>query len=110
MWQASRNKDIIEAATAWEMPEIRSSKSYVWRVGDERFPSFASLHKEPLVRIKPSADGKNLLVLACNPHNRDVEQVSVRRPGEAEDFALELVGDFPIIRRFAVTPRPSGRS
>jgi hypothetical protein len=110
MWQASRNKDIIEAATAWEMPEIRSSKSNVWRVGDERFPSFASLHKEPLVRIKPSADGKNLLVLACNPHNRHVEQVSVRRPGEAEEFALELVGDFPIIRRFAVTPRPSGRS
>lgn len=109
MWQASRNKDIIEAATAWEMPEIRSSKSNVWRVGDERFPSFASLHKEPLVRTKLSADGKTLLVLACNPHNQDVEQVSVRRPGGVEEFGFELAGDFPIIKRFPVTPRSSGR-
>jgi hypothetical protein len=103
MWQASRNKDIIEAATAWEMPEIRPSKSNVWRVGNERFPSFASLHKEPLVRTKLSADGKTLLVLACNPHNQDVEQVSVRRPGGAEEFGFTLAGDFPIIRRFPVT-------
>ena len=109
MWQASRNKDIIEAATAWEMPETRSSKSNVWRVGDERFPSFASLHKEPLVRTKLSADGKTLLVLACNPHNQDVEQVSVRRPGGVEEFGFELAGDFPIIKRFPVTPRSSGR-
>jgi hypothetical protein len=100
MWQASRNKDIIEAANAWEMPEIRSSKSNVWRVGDERFPSFASLRKEPLVRVKRSADGKTLLVLACNPHNQGVEQVSVRRPGGTEEFGFELVGDFPIIKRF----------
>ena len=110
MWQASRNKDIIEAATAWEMPEIRSSKSNVWRAGDERFPSFASLHKKPLVRIKRSADGKTLLVLACNPHNQDVEQISMRRPGGTEEFGFELVGDFPIIKRFPVTPRSTGQS
>jgi hypothetical protein len=110
MWQASQNKDIIEAATAWEMPEIRSSKSNVWRVGDERYPSFASLHKEPLVRTKLSADGKTFLVLACNPHNQGVEQVRVRRPGGTEEFGFELVGDFPIIKRFPVTPRSSGRS
>ncbi len=110
MWQASRNKDIIEAATAWEMPEIRSSRNNVWRVGDERFPSFASLHKEPLVRLKPSADGKTLLVLACNPHNQGVEQVRVRRPGGTEEFGLELVGDFPTIKRFPVPPGSPGGS
>ena len=102
MWQASRNKDIIEAATPWEMPEILTSKNRAWRVGDERYPSFASLHKEPLVRTKLSADGKTLLVLACNPHNRDVENVRVRRPGGAQEFVFELVGDFPLIKRFAV--------
>jgi hypothetical protein len=110
MWQASQNKDIIEAATAWEMPEIRSSKSKVWHVGDERFPSFASLHKEPLVRIKRSVDGKTLLVLACNPHNQGVEQVTVRRPGGTEEFGVELVGDYPLIKRFPVTPRSTGPS
>ena len=102
MWQASRNKDIIEAATPWEMPEMRTSKNGVWRVGDERYPSFASLHKEPLVRTKLSADGKTLLVVACNPHNREVETVRIRRPGTTQEFAFELVGDFPILRRFAV--------
>jgi hypothetical protein len=104
MWQASQNRDIIEAATAWEMPEYRTSRTNIWRVGDERYPSYASFYKEPLVRTKRSADGKTLLVLACNPHNRDVEQVSVRRPGGTEEVRFELVGDFPIIKRFPVHP------
>lgn len=102
MWQAGRNKDIIEAATPWEMPELMSAKNRVWRVGDERYPSYASLHKEPLVRTKLSADGKTLLVLACNPHNQAVETVHVRRPGQTQEYTFDLVGDFPIIQRFAV--------
>jgi hypothetical protein len=102
MWQASRNKDIIEAPTAWEMPELRTSNGTVWRTGDERYPGYASFYKEPLVRVKLSADHKTLLVVACNPHNPGVEQVRVRRPGSTEEFAFELVGDFPIIQRFAV--------
>ena len=60
---------------AWEMPEIRTSKNNVWRVGDERYPSYVNFYKEPLVRVKLSADGKTLLVVACNPHNKGVEQV-----------------------------------
>lgn len=101
MWQASRHKDIIEANTAWEMPELWTSRHQVWRTGDERYPSFVNLRKEPLVRIKLSADGKELLVIACNPHNQGVEQVRLRRPGSATDYTLELVGDFPVIQRFA---------
>ncbi|HWQ90975.1 MAG TPA: hypothetical protein VN673_04835, partial [Clostridia bacterium] len=102
MWQASQNKDIIEAKTPWEMPEIYTSRNRVWRVEDERFPSYVSLHKEPLARIKLSADGKTILVLACNPHNQGVETVRVRRPGDPQEHTFELVGDFPIIKRFAV--------
>lgn len=102
MWQASQNKDIIEAATRWEMPELRTSRNNVWRVGDERFPSFVSLHKEPLVRVKLSADGKTLLILACNPHNQDVEQITIRRSANAPEYVFELVGDFPIIKRVPV--------
>jgi hypothetical protein len=104
MWQAGQNKDIIEAATLWEMPEIHTSTNGVWRVGDDRYPSYVNFHKEPLARIKLSADGKTLLVLACNPHNKGVEKVRIRRPGGTEEFAFELVGDFPIIRRFPVVP------
>ncbi len=104
MWQASRNKDIIEAATPWEMPEIRTSKNQVWRVGDERYPSYVSLNKEPLVRTKLSADGKTLLLLACNPHNRDVETIKIRRPGSTQEFTFELVGDWPFIGRVSVSP------
>jgi len=102
MWQASRNKDIIEAATVWEMPEIKTSKGNVWRVGDERYPSYANFHKEPLVRAKLSADGKTLLVVACNPHNKGREHVRIRRPGTAPEHGFDLVGDFPLIQRFPV--------
>ena len=102
MWQASRNKDIIEAPTAWEMPELFTSTNGVWRTGDERYPSYASLHKEPLVRAKVSRDGKTLLVVACNPHNKGVEQVRVRRSGGTEEYGFQLVGDWPVIQRFPV--------
>jgi len=104
MWQASRNKDIIEAATAWEMPEIKASRNSVWRVGDERYPSYVNFYKEPLIRTKLSADGKTLLVVACNPHNQSQEQVRIRRPGSVGEYSFELVGDFPIIKRFPVRP------
>jgi hypothetical protein len=103
MWQASQNQDIIEAATKWEMPEIKTSKGNVWRVDDERYPSYVNFYKEPLVRTKLSADGKTLLVVACNPHNLGVEQVRIRRPGGVAEYGLELVGDFPVIKRFPVT-------
>ena len=103
MWQASQNKDIVEAPTPWEMPEIRTSKNNIWRTGDERYPSYVNLHKEPLARCKLSADGKILLLLACNPHNAGVEKVRIRRPGGREEYAAELVGDFPIIKRFPTT-------
>ena len=103
MWQASQNKDIIEAATSWEMPEINTSANNVWRVGDERYPSYVNFYREPLVRTKLSADGKTLLVLACNPHNQGRQQVRVRRPGDAEEYRFELLGDFPLIHRFPVS-------
>jgi len=102
MWQASQNKDIIEAATPWEMPEVRSSTGKTWRVGDERFPSYVNFYKEPLARVKLSADGKTLLVIACNPHNRGVQMIQMRRPGGTQEFTFQLVGDFPVIKRFAV--------
>jgi len=100
MWQAARNKDIIEAATSWEMPELWTSRNRIWRTGDERYPSYASLNKEPLVRAKLSSDGRTLLVIACNPHNQGVEQVRIRLPGRSTEYSFELVGDFPIIQRF----------
>ncbi len=105
MWQASQNKDIIEAtSTKWEMPEIKTSDhDGTWRTGDDRYPSYVNYYKEPLIRTKLSDDKKTLLVIACNPYNKGVEGVSIRRPGETEEYHFELVGDFPIIKRFAVT-------
>ena len=102
MWQASQNKDIIEAATSWEMPEIKTAEGNVWRTGDARYPSYVNFYQEPLVRIKLSTNGKTLLVIACNPYNQGVEQVRVRRPGNAKEYTFELAGDFPIIKRFPV--------
>lgn len=101
MWQASRNRDIIEAPTSWEMPEVRTSTHGVWRTGDERYPSYANYYREPLVRTKLSADGTELLVIACNPYNTGVERATVRRPGTSAEYGFELVGDYPIIKRFA---------
>ena len=52
----------------------------------------------------PSPSRSTLLVLACNPHNTRVQQVAVRRPGSHVELEFELVGDFPIIRRFPMEP------
>ena len=109
MWQASQHKDIIDAATPWEMPEIRTSRNSIWRVGDERYPSYVNLHQEPLVRTKLSADGNTLLVLACNPHNTGVDQVQIRCPGGTEEYGFTLVGDFPIIKRLPVAMRGTSK-
>jgi hypothetical protein len=85
------------------MPEIKSDRHDVWRVGDERYPSYVNYYKEPLARTKLSADGKTLLVVASNPYNVGrVEAVTLRRPGTKEEYTFELVGDFPIIKRFPV--------
>lgn len=102
MWQASRNKDIIESETKWEMPEVCGLTDGVWHVGEERYPSYANYYKQPLVRTKLSGDGKTLLVVACNPYNTGVEQVRIRRSGQPEEFRFQLVGDWPIIQRFRV--------
>ncbi len=109
MWQASQNKDIIEAETPWEMPEIYTLTHATWRVGDERYPSYVNYYKEPLARVKLSADGKTLLVVACNPHNKGLQTVRIRRPGVAKEFEFNLVGDYPIIRRFPCPPSPAGQ-
>ena len=102
MWQASQNKDIIEADTKWFMPEYKSSKNDIWRVGDEVFPSLASFHKEPLIRAKLSSDGKELLVIADNPFNEGCERVKIRIPDSNREFTFDLVGDWPQIKRFSI--------
>ena len=102
MWQASFNKDIIEAATPWIMPELWSTPNRIWRTGDSRYPSYANYYHEPLVRAKMSADGRTLLVIAANPHNLDVQTVRIRLPGTSAEYEFELVGDFPVIKRFPV--------
>jgi hypothetical protein len=103
MWQASRNKDIIEADTKWKMPEIWTEKNATWRINDERYPSYVNYYKEPLARVKLSNDGKTLLVVAANPYNMDVEKVRIRYPGTKREYEFKLVGDFPIIKRYEVT-------
>lgn len=103
MWQASRHKGIIEAATPWLMPEIRTSTHHSWRTGDQRYPSYCNFHKEPLVRAKASADGKELLVIACNPYNKGAQTVDIRLPGSDRHYTMKLAADYPAIRRFSVT-------
>jgi hypothetical protein len=106
MWHASQNKDIIEAGSEWFMPEFRTSAGKVWRIGDERYPSFCSFYKEPLVRAKKSADGSEWLVIACNLYNTGVQKVALRSPDVASLMEFELIGDYPAIKQFRVKSPP----
>ncbi|MHB1461691.1 MAG: hypothetical protein ACYC1M_10460 [Armatimonadota bacterium] len=99
MWQASQNRDIIEAKTEWLMPEIYTSTGKKWRTGDERYPSYCNWYKEPLVRVKLSADGKLMLVVACNPYNSGTQQVQLRLPGSQKVVKIELTADYPVCKR-----------
>ena len=98
MWQASQNKDIIEADTKWFMPVYKSSKNEVWREGDNVFPSFANLHKEPIIRAKLSQEGDELLVVADNPYNQGKETVTLKVDGK--EYSFDLVGTWPALKRF----------
>jgi len=100
MWQAAQHKDIIEAPTPWFMPEIWTSTHQTWRTGDARYPSFCNYYKEPLVRAKYSADKTELLVIACNPHNKHAQQLEVKDPATGKQVTLDLAGDYPQIQRF----------
>lgn len=102
MWQASRNKDIIEASTQWFMPEFRTTTGGVWRTGDERYPSYCNFYKEPLIRAKKSDDGSEWLVIACNPYNAGVQKVSLRSAEVTAPMEFDLIGDYPTIKRFRV--------
>ncbi len=104
MWQAGRHKDIIEADTDWFMPEFRTSTGQVWRTGDERYPSYCNYYKEPLVRVKASTDGSEWLVIACNPHNRGVQDVCLRSPDSRTPISFALIGDYPAIKRYSIKP------
>jgi hypothetical protein len=105
MWQASQNKDIIEAKTEWFMPEIYSFHGNTWRADEYRYPSFCKYFKEPLVRAKYSTDGSELLVIACNPHNQGVEQIRIREPQAERQAEFELIGDYPVVKRFSIRRR-----
>lgn len=61
------------------------------------------------MRCEVADDGLAVTDAAWDSY-QDVEQISMRRPGGTEEFGFELVGDFPIIKRFPVTPRSTGRS
>ena len=65
-----------------------------------RFPSYCNFYKEPLVRVKKSADGSAWLVIACNPYNVGVQKVSVRSEEGAMPMEFDLIGDYPAIKRF----------
>ena len=104
MWQAGRHKDLIEADTEWFMPEFRTSTGQVWRTGDERYPSYCNYYKEPLVRVKASEDGSQWLVIACNPHNRGVQEVCLRGPDSGTPISFDLIGDYPTIKRYRIKP------
>ncbi|HML75161.1 MAG TPA: hypothetical protein PKB02_11790 [Anaerohalosphaeraceae bacterium] len=106
MWQAGRNKDIIEAKTEWFMPELFTSQGKTWRVDKERYPSYCNYYQEPLVRAKFSGDRGELLVVACNPYNRGVQTVRVREPGAQREVSFELIGDYPVIKRFKFGQKP----
>ena len=80
MWQASQNKDIIEAKTEWSMPEFRTSTGGSGEPGTNAIQATATCTRNPSCGPKQSADGSEWLVIACNPYNQGVQQVSLRCP------------------------------
>ncbi|MHB1000613.1 MAG: hypothetical protein ACYC27_15340 [Armatimonadota bacterium] len=102
MWQASQNRDIIEAPTEWFMPDLWTSTNKIWRTGDNRYPSYCSFYKEPLVRAKYSAKGNEILIVACNPYNKGSQTVKIRDPKTGKTFTFNLAGDYPVLKRLPV--------
>jgi hypothetical protein len=80
LWQMSQEpyKSIIENSNAWLRPNYNvTNKANVNRTGDATYTASAHLYKEPLIRIKYSADNTKVLFIAQNPYNATTDNVTI---------------------------------
>jgi hypothetical protein len=86
------------------MPKYNvTNKANVLRTGNEVFPSYGALYREPVIRYKLNAAGTEVLILAQNPCNADLETVYIENNGGASwNTTIQLDGGWPTFGKITI--------
>lgn len=98
--QVVQNKDIVEANTAWLVPDYKNNGTYT--TGTANYPVMLYNQSIPLCRYKLSADGTEALVLIVNPHNNGYTKGThtLRMPAKSNyEFTVDTWGNFTTVMR-----------
>jgi hypothetical protein len=100
-WQVWQNKDIVEANTAWLVPDIEKSAG-VFTSGTENYPVVLFANKRAICRYKLSADGTSALVIVTNPFNNGYTKAThkFRLPAKSNyEFTIDTWGTYTTVVR-----------
>jgi DUF971 family protein len=100
-WQVWQNKDIVEAATDWLVPDYEKSAG-VWTTTTENYPISLFAFQRPLCRYKLSADGTKALVICVNPFNNGYTKAThkFRLPAKSNyEFTIDTWGTYTSVVR-----------
>ena len=100
-WQVFQNKDIVEANTAWLVPDYEKSAGS-WTISTENYPVVLFANKRPICRYKLSADGTKALVICTNPFNNGYTKAThkFRLPAKSNyEFTVDTWGTYTTVIR-----------
>jgi len=100
-WQVFQNKDIVEAATNWLVPDYEKSAG-VWTTTTENYPISLFAFQRPICRYKLSADGTTALVICTNPFNNGYTKAThkFRLPAKSNyEFTIDTWGTYTSVVR-----------
>lgn len=100
-WQVYQNKDIVEANTAWLVPDLEKSAG-VWTTTTENYPVSLYAFKRPICRYKLSSDGTKALVICTNPFNNGYTKATFkfRLPAKSNyEFTIDTWGTYTSVVR-----------
>lgn len=103
MFQVAQNRDIIEAATNWEVPNVKKPDT-TFTSGTENYPVMLYNKQLPIARYKLSANGTEALVLIQNQSNNGYTKAThtLRLPSKSNyEFTVDTWGQFTTVLRLS---------
>jgi hypothetical protein len=98
--QVAQNRDIVEAATSWLVPDYKKNGTYTSGTGN--YPVSLYANQTAISKYKLSADGTEALVIIMNPFNNGYtkETHTLRLPAKGNyEFTVDTWGTFTTVMR-----------
>jgi len=106
MFQVAQNRDLIEAPTSWQVPNVKKPDT-TFTSGTENYPVMLYNQQLPIARYKLSSDGTEALVLIQNQSNNGYTKAThtLRLPTRSDyEFTVDTWGQFTTVLRLSAIP------